>query len=129
MQSDLIVLGDLVADLIIPIERLPLFPLQNVAPELPVVPSIKSILFPPNGVRIAQLVHFARLRRQAQQEVGPTMEELAFGNTGGVALLSRRGAAEAERAAHCLKRAALRLEVIELWIEKIAAEAERMFSF
>ncbi|MDQ2997771.1 MAG: carbohydrate kinase family protein [Chloroflexota bacterium] len=29
MESDLIVLGDLVADLIIPIERLPLFPLQH----------------------------------------------------------------------------------------------------
>ena len=57
------------------------------------------------------------------------MEELAFRNTGGVALLSRRGAAEAERAAHCLKRAALRLEVIELRIEKITAEAERVFSF
>src|SRR6185369_5263103 len=44
------------------------------ASNLPVIASVKCILFPPHRVRITQLVHLARLRWHAQQEVGPTME-------------------------------------------------------
>src|SRR5689334_5270551 len=54
------------------------------------------------------------------------MKELAFGITRGVSLQTCRGAAEAKTSAHGLKRSALRLEVVELRVEIIGAEPERV---
>src|SRR5829696_1115559 len=78
--------------------------------DLPMVARVKRVLLPPNGVRVAQLVHFARLRWHTEQEVGPAMKELALGNAGCVPLLACCAAAEAERSTHRLKSSALRLE-------------------
>ena len=52
------------------------------------------------------------------------MKELTLRNARGVALLACSVTTETEGSAHCLKRAALGLEVIELRIEIVGAKPE-----
>src|SRR5262249_60991976 len=77
-------------------------------------------------VRVADVVHLSRGGRHSKQEVRPAMKLLALGDAARAALLASRVAAKDEGAAHGLECRALRLEVVELRVQIVQAEAERM---